>query len=103
MHRPTVGLIAVALFAGAAILYLIGGNDSDHQAFAGAFVRVGAIMAVLWLALPAAQRMRNPWLLGVWIVGAIVLVMRPKLFPWVLLVGVVLYFLRPRRRPRPRD
>lgn len=93
MHRPTVGLIALALLAGAAACYLFNvGND----ALESAFWRVGLVMSLLWLALPDLQRVRHKFWWFAFIAALLVAVMRPKLLPLALLFCVVFAILRPR-------
>jgi|SRR5215469_9606434 len=96
MHRPTVGLIALVLLAGAASCYLFGWGSEGLE---NAFWRVGVVMALVWLALPELLRVRNKFLLAAFLGLILVTALRPKLLPLALLFCVVYAILRPRRRP----
>ncbi|HQU45854.1 MAG TPA: hypothetical protein PK867_23770 [Pirellulales bacterium] len=93
MHRPTVGLIALALLAGAAACWLFGYGSA---AIEGAFWRVGLVMGLLWLALPDLLRVRHKFWLFVFLAVMSMAVVRPKLLPLALLFCVIYAVLRPR-------
>lgn len=93
MHRPTVGLIALALLAGAAACYLFGVGS---EALESAFWRVGLVMALLWLALPDLLRVRHKTWLIAFLAAMSVAVLRPRLLPLAILFCVVFALLRPR-------
>src|SRR5688572_26903099 len=98
MHRPTVGVIALVLLAGAAYYWRFPPRpeDSMQVGLEGACVRLGIVMAALWLALP--QLSRFPWWIGVAVLLAVsvaVLAARPKLCIHALPILAALW--RPRR------
>jgi hypothetical protein len=97
MHRPTVGLIVLALLAGAGAWYSFGWGS---EALANAFWRVGLVMALVWLALPDLLRVRSKFWLLLFLAAIVTAVLRPKLLPLVLLFCVVYAVVRP-RSPRP--
>ena len=94
MHRPTVGLIAVALLVGAASCYLFGWGGA---ALGSAFWRIGLVMCLLWLALPELLRVRSKFWVILVLAAILVAVLLPKLLPLVILFCVVYAVLRPRR------
>ena len=100
MHRPTVGLIALALLAGAAACHFFGWGGA---ALESAFWRVGLVMGLVWLALPDLLRVRGKfWLFA--IVAAIVFaVSGSKLLPLVVLFCIVYAVLRPRPMHRNKS
>jgi len=61
MHRPTVGIIAVVLLVGAAILWIWKPMGEHNDVWLSGCLRVGPVMAALWLALPQLDRIPN-WL-----------------------------------------
>src|ERR1700722_3580624 len=93
MQRGTVGAIALALLiVGLAMLAL---DPSRESAFALAAVRVGIVMAVLWLAWP--QLVVLPRWIMLTLLGAVaVCVWRPKALLFALPVLVILAVMRPR-------
>lgn len=93
MHRPTVGLIAVALLIGAATCYLFGWGGA---ALESAFWRVGLVMCLVWLALPDLLRVRSKFWLVLILAAMLIAVLKPKLLPLVILFCVVYAVLRPR-------
>lgn len=96
MHRPTVALVTILLLTVAAAGYWF---NFGGQGIASACWRVGMVTAMLWLALPELNRVRNKWLFGLLAVGLIVVAVRPKLFPLVLVFAAIYAVLRPRRTP----
>jgi hypothetical protein len=97
MHRPTVGLIALILLAGAAYYRMFPppSEDSVQVGLEGACVRLGIVMAALWLALP--QLSRFPWWIGVAVLLAVivaVLASKPRLFVYALPILVALWMTR---------
>ena len=95
MQRSAVGLIALGLLAGAAACYLF---DVGGAVLTTALLRVGIVMALLWLALPELLRVRGKlvWVLLAAAVG--LLVWRPKLAPLVLIFCVIYAVVRPRAK-----
>lgn len=109
VNRALVGILAIAC-CGIAGVMALGGVGGASALWQGAFFRVGVVLAAFWLALPSRAReaawARVPiWqVLGVLLV--IVVVARTRvplkvLIPAVLLFGVALMLLRPRRKSRP--
>ena len=99
-ERRKVGILAILLLAiGWGIQWWPGESDS-YEVLSGACVRVGAVLAVLWLALPETGRPQNRWVLvGLAILAAIV-VLRPKLILLALVLMVAIAVLRPRIRAK---
>jgi hypothetical protein len=94
MHRPTVGLIALVLLVGAVTCYFFNWGSA---AIESAFWRVGLVLALLWLALPDLIRVRSKSVLALLLGAILVIVVRPKLAPLMLVFCVVYAVLRPRR------
>lgn len=117
MMRTQIGLIALALLVCAAVLYVMGAVASNLMGTIGGLVRVGLVMAALWLALPQINSIfsRTPkWLLVASAIGAVIIAIRPSIVLFVLAGLVVLWFLGPRlaskadptiipRRPRRKE
>ena len=106
VNRTLVGMIAAAcLVAG----LLIGFVDEFANLWCAAFVRVGLVMAALWVALPSGDR-EAAWanispltLVGI-LLFALVFVRRPLVFlPILIGVALIGFFLRPRRPPGRRS
>ncbi len=103
--RWRIGAIALLLLGLAAYLawqenYAPQGDNQPAQWLAAA-IRVGVIMALLWLAWPDLRKL-SPWLLGLLTVilpiTLIVIAKWPRYLPAVLIGCVVLYILRPREK-----
>lgn len=92
--RAKIGLIAVVLLA-IALWMTFRSGTAGTETWAGAFVRVGLVMAAIWLALPQLRH-APPWLLLV--IGAVLVVLArwPRYLLLAILLGVVAAFLRPR-------
>lgn len=83
MHRPTIGIIALALLAaaGASRVWGFGG-----EVLQGACLRVGLVMAMLWLALPQARQLKSKLLLAALAALFAVVAFRPRMLPVLLKV-----------------
>ncbi len=76
LHRPTVGLVALLLLGCAAVLLVL---RPEEKMWIGACLRVGAVMAALWLALPKLQRFPWYFVLGAaLVVGLLISLTRPR-------------------------
>ncbi len=109
VNRSLIGAIGLGLLVVAGLLWALG-LEGNSDMWRGACLKVGIVMAALWLALPSITR--NPELgrasLGV-VVGTVVaalLIGRTKiplnvLVPTVLGFAFVIRILRPARPTRP--
>jgi len=89
MHRPTVGIIALVLLLLAAVAPVIGGEQVD--AWQWACLKIGILMAALWLALPGLKGVRPIWIILCLALGVVVLVIVPRHpFQFAILAVVVL-------------
>jgi hypothetical protein len=98
--RPTIGIIAAVLFAGAFFLR-DPGNDTLSAA-GGACLRVGIVMALWWFAFPQVERIPR-WLAFATGLALFVVLLRPKLILVAIPLLVVLWFLGPRAKRRKTD
>ncbi len=81
MHRTAIGIVALGTLAGAAWLQWSG---SEHDALLGALARAGAILAAVWLAYDALQRIPLIRLIGLPIL--VVLVVFSRTAKWLILI-----------------
>jgi hypothetical protein len=104
MHRPTVLFLTVVMALGAAALWIwpIESDDAMWASLHGALVRMGIILACLWLAEPQLRRI-PPWMVLVFIVGAVLILAslkQPALYRLAIPVLVILWVTR--RVPPPK-
>lgn len=104
-----VGFSALACLVAAAALRW-GAPDVDPNEMAqAAFVRVGLVMAALWIALPTRTRAAawsgiTPASFGTLALAVFLTArFRQAVIPVLIAVGVVGYYLRPRGKERPRS
>lgn len=98
MRRPAIGIIALLLLAAAAALWKWPVGDGNGL-YLGACVRVGSVMAVLWLAYDEVSRLPG-WVWATVPALLVILAVRPR---WLLIaipIVLVLSIIKPRRRPR---
>jgi hypothetical protein len=98
MHRPTIGIITIVLLATAAVLAVF---PPENEALMPACLRVGLVMAALWMAQPELVRL-PPWLMAGAVVVILVTALRPRLFLVAVVVLVAVAILRPRRTAAKR-
>ena len=97
MHRHAVGIIAVALIAGAAAMSFWPSLRENWPMFEGAFWRVGALMAVAWLAYHDVRRL-PAWMLLFAPFVLLVIAFRPRWIIFLLPILVAIAILRPRKK-----
>ncbi len=84
MHPQRLALLVLSIISLSWGLILWSGTTADSQIYAGIFVRVGSMLAVLWLAYHQLATLKNR--LSLFTIGAIVLLLllvaaRPRIFP----------------------
>ena len=94
MQRPALGLIAIVLLA-----IGVATHGGDYETVSGSSLRIGAVLAVFWLAYPQLQRVPR-WLMATLGACMLAVMIRPKLIVVVLPLAGLLWLLRP-RAPRP--
>jgi hypothetical protein len=103
MQRHLLGVLAVVLLAVGVVMHVRG-----DAAVAGTCLRIGAVLALLWLAMPQLREMPT-WILGALGLALLLVLRWPKLLWAMLPLAVVLWLLRPRgvrrasRTIDPRD
>jgi hypothetical protein len=113
-QRSTVGVLAIVLLSAWAGLSIFCPAEGHYEQYTSACLRLGVVLAVLWLALPDTRPLKNRLVLAGILVAAVVFVARPRLLLLPLknpvataVVGAALFLLallRPRRsrnRSRP--
>jgi hypothetical protein len=105
MHRPTVGVIAAVLLLVGAIGQ-VGHFSEGTQNVTVAFLRVGTVLAVVWLALPQTRKLKSKFWMAAIVAVAGALVWRRQLIPFLLAFIFIVAILRPRiqkKPPRPKQ
>jgi predicted ferric reductase len=100
MRRQFIGILALLFLMLGVVLTLWPPEQTGYQQFQAASWRVGALLAVLWLAYREVTRL-PVWLLGTIPALVAVLAVRPKWFLIALPIVIVLVILSP-RNPRRR-
>jgi hypothetical protein len=100
MDRRKVGIFAIVLLVAGWGIQGWPEAPASYDVLSGACVRVGAVLAVLWLALPETGRPQNYWLLVGLAIMAGVVVWRPRLILLAMVVLGAIALLRPRIRAR---
>lgn len=104
INRTLVGISALVCLLTAGTLLAVYPSDDSWVYWQGAFVRVGALMSALWLALPSGKR-QAAWtnvspttFLGV-ILAVFGIAFRPKVaVPLIIVVAIIGFVLRPRQK-----
>ena len=96
MHRPTVGILALLLLIAGGVLLVVPADKDDWLNMAAGCLRVGSILAVLWLALPDVARPLSRWILVGVVVAVFLIAKRPQLIVLALVFLAGIALLRPR-------
>lgn len=105
VNRPLVGLLAIVCVATGV---LVVGFDSFENPWAGSLIRVGVVLAVLWMALPTSTRRAawtgmSPWITVAVVAIALFAVRRPLVFfPAAAAIILAVLVLKPRNGARRR-
>jgi len=97
MRRIAIGIIAIVLFVGAAYFHAYPAEGAFWTQLEAACWRVGALMAVIWLAYPEVARLPG-WLLGTVPILGIFLALRPKYLLIAVPIVIAMAILKPRAR-----
>lgn len=105
INRALVGVIAAVMLISAGTLWYFAGNQNM---WTGACLKVGLVVAALWLALPVISR-RDNWGKTTWptLIGglALLLVLTGKrvdfriVLPMLFGVAITIMVLRPKSKP----
>ena len=87
-QRWFFGIVAAGFIIGGLVLTFASDPGPDELAWGGILLRTGMILGAWWLVLPNARRVRPATWVSVGIVAA-VLVVRPRLVLWGLLVAAL--------------
>ena len=104
VNRTLVGVLALACLIAAGVIMFQGATAGNALMWQGAFVRVGIVMAAFWLALPTKNREAayanvSPTTFVGLILGIFAVARYPRtVLPVLIVIAVIGYFLRPRRR-----
>lgn len=99
--RTKVGLLAILLLLASLVLRFGPWDQGEVAAWISGCQRVGFVLAVLWLALPELEKL-SPWY-AVTIVGVLIVLVRfPRFFIGAAIVGALVLLLRPRTKPVER-
>lgn len=104
MRRHTLGIITIALLAGAVILSVCPPQSTSKEtweAIRAAFIRVGALCAVIWLAYRELERLPG-WLFSVIPIAGVLVAARPRWAIVIVPLVLAIMFLTPKKKNGPR-
>jgi len=97
VRRHAIGIIAIVLLLGAAVLWIWPLEVGWHEPLKAACSRLGPFMVALWLAYHEVERLPR-WILATVPLLILVLVLRPKWFFFALPIVILMVILRPKPR-----
>ncbi|MBN2217119.1 MAG: hypothetical protein JW719_07065, partial [Pirellulales bacterium] len=101
MRRHAVGLIAVLLLSGAVALWVWPPGERGWPGLEAALWRVGAVMAVLWLAYPDLRRWPG-WLLAAAPAALVIVAIKPRRFVYLIPLLLAIAVLQKFRKPKSK-
>jgi hypothetical protein len=96
MQRHLVGVLALILLAAGLLVLYGAGDEASRQNLGAGCLRMGAVLAVLWLALPDVARPASRWVVLGLVIAVFFLARNPKAIVLVLVFLAALALLRPR-------
>jgi hypothetical protein len=110
--RRLLGVVSIALLISAAVL-LLGYDGNQTRLFGSAFFRAGLTLSAMWLAFPQVLALSEKFPPRLWLailLGGMMIVIRPKSLPIVVLIifGITVleiagWVLKPLPGKRNRD
>jgi len=106
LNRTLAGLLSIGCGVAGLALCVLRGIDDPLGA---GFIRMGVVLAALWCAMPtqtreAAWARVSPWVLIGVLLAAVLLIRHLRvLLPIALVVAIVGYVLRPRKKQPTRS
>ncbi len=102
-QRVVLGVLGLGcVVAGGAMMLLVDDSNAQFATAGASCLRIGALLLVIWLALPDIVRPRNWWGLGAVLLIVVVIVRAPILLPYLIGALVLLRVLRPLMNAPPR-
>ena len=95
MRRHIVGVLAILMLLAGGVMFFAGYDEGNALLLQAAFLRVGAVLATLWVAYPELSRMR-PWMVILFVAALVGVVFIRRLLVPVLIVALLIAVLRPR-------
>ncbi|MEX2139888.1 MAG: hypothetical protein WD894_11545 [Pirellulales bacterium] len=97
MRRHIVGVLAIVMLLAGGVMYFAGYDEGNAFFLQAAFLRVGAVLATLWIAHPELSRMR-PWMVILFVAALVGVVFVRRLLVPLLIVALLIAILRPRNK-----
>ena len=97
MRRHIVGILAILMLVAGGVMSFAGYNDGNALLLQAAFLRVGAVLATLWIAHPELSRMR-PWMVILFVAALVGVIFVRRLLVPLLLLALLIAILRPRTK-----
>lgn len=96
MRRHIVGVLAILMLLAGGVMYFAGYNEGN-ELLQAAFLRVGAVLATLWIAHPELSRMR-PSMVILFVAALVGVVFVRRLLVPLLIVALLIAVLRPKNK-----
>ncbi|MEW4451455.1 hypothetical protein AB1L30_02105 [Bremerella sp. JC817] len=93
--RSQIGIVALLTLGLAGGMWLLGGETSNLGPFQAALLRIGVVMAVVWLAFPQISKLPI-WLATIGIGSVLAILVLKKAAIIVIPLLILIWFLRPR-------
>ena len=110
INRTATGTIAFVCLGSSTALWFADLEHEQAMLLRAALMRVGLVMAALWLALPTTTRPAawanvSPWILLSGIGAVLAFAAKPKLaipaIPYLVAIAVIARLMRPKKKARP--
>lgn len=102
MRRHVIGILAFVMLFTAVVLWFQGNQEGLAYQLEVNSLRVGALLAVLWLAYADLHRI-PPWLWATFVPMLVVIVLKPRWLIIILPAAFLLAILHPRVWPKGQN
>ena len=103
MQRNLLGLIAICFLAVGVSIYFVNSAMSVATGMMGSCIKIGCVLAALWLALPQMDQFFGTtplWKFGLGIAAVAIVAFQPWLLIYVGIAAAAFYFLSGRVLPK---
>lgn len=99
MRRHIMGILAVCLLIAGGILLFLEAKDSANDFAASMCLRIGLVLAAIWLAYPELRYI-PPWMYTIVAAATVIVVIQPKTIFIVIPFLFFIWLIKPKEHHR---
>lgn len=97
MQRHALAILAPLFVLSGSLIWYQHSDNADYAMFGSSLIRIGVLLAALWLALPHLKKVSRPLWILILVCGGVIAV-RPKMFIPLAVILAAIALLRRRQK-----